>query len=65
MTEEFATTSSLAVYMDFMNTGHMLLVNDLNVQENLQIQEFTIYEQLVGHMLKYVSTLSMLSPFKC
>ena len=51
-----------AGYVDLMNTGHPLLVNDLNVQG--------IYkpickgdEQLVGHVHRYNSTLSMFSPF--
>ena len=53
--------------MDFMDTGHPLLVSDLNVQENLQTQGFTVCkgdEQLVSHVPRYISTLSMLSPFK-
>ena len=32
MAEEFKMACSYAGYVDLMNTGHPLLVNDLNVQ---------------------------------
>ena len=50
-----------------MDTGHPLLLNDLNLQRNLQSQGIAICnedEQLVGHVPRYISTLSMMSLFK-